>query len=329
VSALTSACLVALTVLASGVFSGAETGFYSLSRTRVAAGTAGGRGLRARLARLARALLRDEVGLLVTLLVANNLVNQAATYAGRGLIEPLGVPAGGREIALTLLLTPLLFLCGELFPKDLFRRRPHAMVAAVAPAVWGARLLLFPIVVALSGLSRLVERSLGLDSRELARVRGREDAVLELMRERGDHRADQVEGMARNVLGLRALRIDRVMIPWRKVLTVALAPRAGQPGGFEAVARAPFSRLPVVDAGGVVRGYVHQIEVLSAGPGVSLAEHLHPVIFLEATLPIDRALARMRSSGLRMAAVGSPERPLGIVTVKDLVEEISGELTRW
>jgi CBS domain containing-hemolysin-like protein len=46
-------------------------------------------------------------------------------------------------------------------------------------------------------------------------------------------------------------------------------------------------------------------------------------------MPLDRALARLRQTGQRAALVGSAEAPLGLVTLKDLVEEISGELHRW
>ena len=42
-----------------------------------------------------------------------------------------------------------------------------------------------------------------------------------------------------------------------------------------------------------------------------------------------RALAQLRASGQRAALVGAPARPLGLVTIKDILEEISGELARW
>ena len=37
----------------------------------------------------------------------------------------------------------------------------------------------------------------------------------------------------------------------------------------------------------------------------------------------------MRAAGQRIALVGTPEVPLGIVTLKDLVQTISGELGGW
>ena len=46
-------------------------------------------------------------------------------------------------------------------------------------------------------------------------------------------------------------------------------------------------------------------------------------------LPVDRTLARLRAAGQRMAIVGTREAPVGVVTLKDLLEEISGDLARW
>ena len=47
----------------------------------------------------------------------------------------------------------------------------------------------------------------------------------------------------------------------------------------------------------------------------------------EGQLP--RALARLRAGGQRMAIVGTLTRPLGLATLKDLLEEISGDLAGW
>ena len=94
----------------------------------------------------------------------------------------------------------------------------------------------------------------------------------------------------------------------------------------ERVRDARYSRLPVVDASGRVEGYVHQIDCLLAEPGESVLGVVHSLSALPASTPVDRALLTLRGSGRRLAVVGSPEAPLGIVSLKDLVEEISGDL---
>ena len=314
--------LLALCLLASGIFSGGETGLYSLSRLRVR--TEAEHGQRAAL--IIQRLLRDEAMLLVTLLVANNLVNQVAIHVGRQVLAPFGVPARAEELVLTLLLTPPLFVLGELFPKDFFRRRPHFLVGRCAPVIALAKGFLLPLTWPLRALAVFSARVLGLEAGELARVQGRE-AVLELLREREATLEPHMESMARNVLELRSLRAERVMVPWRRVETLQ---RDAPPAAVRtALRRTDYTRLPVVGPQGAVLGYVHQLEVLAAGEGARAADHLRPMIALPPSTPLDRALARLRASGQRAALVGTPERPLGLVTLKDLLEEISGELHRW
>lgn len=321
-SILISLSLVAACILASGLYSGGETGIYGLSRVRVDLEAQQGLPSAVRI----RRLLSDQTGLLITLLIANNLVNQATTYAGRDVLVSLGVPLVAQEVVLTLLVTPVLFLCGELLPKDLFRRRPHSLVGRIAPVLVVTKWLTMPIGIVLRGVVGLVERLTGLDAGELARMRGREERVLELLREQEDDR-ERMERMARNVLGLRSLRVERVMVPWARVHTLQASLTSEQVR--EKLAAAANTRLPMCGEGGRVLGYVHQLEVLADGAGRDPATRLRPMLSIDPRTPLDRALARLQAEGQRMALVGPAERPLGLVTIKDLVEEISGELSRW
>ena len=315
--------LLALCVVTSGIFSGGETGLYSLSRARVETGVGA---TRQRSAEVIRRLLRDETGLLVTLLVANNLVNQLTANLGETLLEPYGVPAAWREVVATALLMPPLFLFGELLPKDLFRRRPHALVGLVAPVIAASKVLLWPLTAPLRALTLVSARLLGQDSQELARVHGRE-AVMQLLRERQGPRHGALEAMARNVLELRTRRVERVMVPWRRV---EVLPAGASPAEVRRLLGASiYTRLPVLDGAGHVRGYVHQLEVLADGERTPLESLLRPLLALDPATPLDRALALLRQSGQRTALVGSAAAPVGLVTLKDLVEEISGELDRW
>ena len=50
---------------------------------------------------------------------------------------------------------------------------------------------------------------------------------------------------------------------------------------------------------------------------------------LRADLPLRTALRRLQLRGAGIAIVTDGDRPVGVVTVKDLVEPITGELTSW
>lgn len=309
-------------LLLSGLFSGSEIALYSISRTRVEAEAVHG----SRRAAVIRSLLRHEAWLLATLLLANNIVNQVLAVATEGLIDPLGVPELYQELVVALTITPVLVLLGELFPKDLARRRPHTLLGLAAPLLAVVRLLLSPLTLPLQLFTGTLSRLLGLQADELSRVQGRE-RVLELLRERDSRLQPAIERLAHNVLELRTRHVERVMIPWKRVEVLRL-----ERSSEEALAQfavSPYTRLPVLDRKGAVAGYIHQLELLGGPPGAPLEGLLRPLITLDPGTPLDRALARLRASGQRAALVGSATRPLGWVTLKDLVEEISGELARW
>ena len=273
-----------------------------------------------------RWLLRDEAALLITILIGNNLVAQLATYQMEDLVRG-AVPEVALELVVTLLLSPILFMFGEVVPKDLFRRRPYALIGLTAPFIALCRVLFLPVERLLWLVSAGFSRLLGQEPRLANQVRGRE-AVLRLLEEGTETGAIEphAERLARNVLKLRTTRVVDCMIPWDDVLTLdAVLPNEDL---RTAVAESPHTRLPVV-ADSAVTGYVHQLDALSPKGDGRILEPLHDAVAVRPEAPVDRALARLRASGQRMAIVGSLEAPVGLVTLKDLLEEISGDLAEW
>ncbi|QDU85388.1 Magnesium and cobalt efflux protein CorC [Planctomycetes bacterium Pla163] len=311
----------------SALFSGAETGFYSLSVARLEVDAEQGK----RMARLVRYLARSEHALLVAILIGNNLMIELVTHFGDELFGDLGLlPDTGRELVLTAILTPVVFLFAELVPKDLFRRRPHSLLGFAAPVVALARVVFLPVSWPLGVVTRVSERLMGIDDANLEELRNREH-VYEMLEEgtlSGALPQDAVE-LARNVLEVRTMQVASVMVPWSSVATIP-----SDVDETELVARVGVSnhtRLPVVEPDGDVRGYVHQLDVLSHdGPGV-LESNLRRMIEFPPSLPVDRALSRLRSRGQRTALVREEgaKRPLGLVTLKDLAQTIVGDFADW
>ena len=349
----------------SGVFSGSETGVYSLSRPRVDAEARQGRAA----ARILDSLLSRKAALLVTLLVGNNLVMELATYLAEQRVHGLhGLPSWAREIAVTLGLTPVLFFFGEVLPKDLFRRRPHQLLAFMAPLLWLTRLVTLPITLPLYGLSKALERLFSLGRSDLARAFRRQE-MLQLLAEgaRSGILAPSTEDLARNVLVLRKTRVAEVAVPWERVHTIdlELAPEALT----SRILESSHTRLVAV-RGAVVEGYLHQLDFLrppgdpleerdrrrlrkrmpdpapAAGtPGAPLPStepaeptpaspppaalaperHLRTIPTFDPSLPVHQALGQLRVAGQRLALVGTSENPEGLVTLMDLVAVIAGQ----
>jgi CBS domain containing-hemolysin-like protein len=225
------------------------------------------------------------------------------------------------------LLSPTVFLFGELLPKDLFRRRPHILMRWSAPVLAACRVLFWPLAVVLGLFSRALEQFAGLRPAELAE-RPRRDEVLSVLAEGRAVGAlePHAEELAHNALKLRSLPVTRAMIPWNEVY--ALDADLPNEDLGQRVRASAFTRLPVVRRG-QVEGYVHQLAVLADGGSRPILEHSEAILCIAPELSVDRALSRLRHAGRRMAVVGQPEAPLGLVTLKDLLEEISGDLGGW
>jgi len=323
-SLLIDVLIVCACLTANFCFAGSETALYTISRARIEIEARQGR----RSARLVQRLLADDVVMLIVLLIGNTLALELLTFHFEDLMHALGMHAVVQQILLALVLTPIVFFFGEALPKDLFRRRPHALLTITAPLIFVARILFWPLARLLALVTAVLTRALGFEPRLLTVVRGRE-MVLRFLRESAEKGAiqPQSEALARNVLKLRSIPVERAMVPWRNVLVIATD--VDEADMRRCVAASPYTRLPAVDARGAVIGYLHQLDVLRRGGEAGVLEHLRPMIALPPDTPVDRALARLRLAGQRIALVGPSEQPIGLLTLKDLVEEISGDLAGW
>ena len=317
---LATAGLLAL----SAVFSGAETGVYSVSRVRLEGEAEAGR----RGARMLSRLLRDDATLLIALLIGNNLVLECLTYLIEAYAVELSLPGYLQELVAAAVVTPAVFLLGELIPKDLFRRRPHLLLGIVAPFVSAFRWLVSPLAWPLAMLSSGLDRLLGLKQEDFARILRREEMV-ELLAEsrRAGVLAPGAEELAHNVLVLRQTPLSRVAIPWARAEVVDL--ERGEAEARAAILASSYTRLPVLGTGPerkrTVLGYVHQLDLLGAPPGSPLAACLRPLLELAPDLPLDRAVARMQSAGQRLALVGTARSPRGLVSLMDLLATLASQ----
>ena len=92
-----------------------------------------------------------------------------------------------------------------------------------------------------------------------------------------------------------------------------------------------YSRLPVVSRNlRHVVGIVHIIDVLYDESNKPIDTYMHPPLTIPASESASAALVRMRQAKETMAVVTDPRRGfVGIITLKDIIEEIFGELPEW
>lgn len=326
--------LCAVCVFFSGLFSGAETGMYSINTTRVrlAAHQKNPAAIRMQL------LLRDRGGLLFTTLFGTNLANYLApacltiiflnTIADRSREDTESLA----ELYTTLILTPIVFVFGEVVPKNVFNRNAEALMLQFSGIIFFAHRMCekLGIIWLQRKFSEIAFRGMNPHTRDTAGAKSRLD-VFQMLREgaaEGTMSLTQVSILER-IDRLRSLQVSAVMVPQYQVVMLSADDTRKTAEPLLRLSR--VSRLPVhaADKRQVI-GVVHVLDILTAGNERTARDLMRPPIEISPQTRVVDALSRLQREFRRMAiVVDSKGRCLGIVTVKDLVEEIVGELKAW
>ena len=156
---ITSLILFFVGLSLSAFFSGSETGLYRVSRTRlVLDGLSGSRAARGMIW-----LLNNPAIFVATTLVGNNIANYITSFAVvLGVGTAFGSAASSEMIG-TALMTPIVFVFGELLPKYLFYHAPYQLITAIRPLLLVATVLSLPVPISLvlGLLGRLLQRITG------------------------------------------------------------------------------------------------------------------------------------------------------------------------
>ncbi|QDT17779.1 DUF21 domain-containing protein [Alienimonas californiensis] len=196
---LTAAGLFVFGVYMSAQFSGAETAFYRISTLRLSFHAAAGKRRAARMLRFAE----DPARFVATLLIGNNVANYLTTAAVGVAVAAVTTPGGGgaTEVVATWLISPVVFVCGELLPKRLCYLAPSHFLGRQSSFLLAIFWVAAPVAIPLAGLARLLERDGASNSRRVGGVLGR-GRLIEVLDE--GHRAglltDVQDRLTENVL---------------------------------------------------------------------------------------------------------------------------------
>jgi putative hemolysin len=316
--------ILGLSAIGSGFFSGSETALIGIQQERVhQLARNGKRGLRV------QQLAGDPERLLSTLLVANNLVNiLGAAVATTLFIDLLGETWG--PWVSTAAVTAVILVVGEITPKTLAARHPERFSLAVAPTIWRLSAVLGPVARFFTAITRGLFRLFGVSAATDAR-RVTEDDIRALS-ELG-LAAGGIETVEHEIIDALFTLADR---PVREVMTprvdlTTLEEPVTIEGVRVAVSATGHSRYPV-SAGNLdeLRGvlYVKDLIQMREDPTPEQIKALLRVpMFVPESAPILRVLQDLRARRSALAVVldehGGVE---GLVTIKDLVSELVGEL---
>lgn len=309
------------------IYSGAEIGLFSLSRVRLRLRTHRQEPAALQLA----SWLEKPTYALEGLLVLQNLCGFAFSAAVTGIMNRYRLSPTMQAVVSTAIITPIILVLSEVMPKDLFHVNADRWVYRLTPWMkWSFRLItvipVLPVVHVLSWAStRLARRG---RNEEPVGPRGE---ILQLFQESADTgvMSGTQQDLVQRALRLARITIREVMIPWNRVVGVPVA--IGR-DGFRAVGRHyNVSRLPVLGRNTTeVLGIVEVLDVLGDPENYNLRKHLTPAMTLIGEQSIRSAITLMQRARQTIAVVVDRQgRAIGLVTMKDLIEELVGDLENW
>lgn len=326
--------LICFILIALGAFfSGTETGIYRLSKFRLRLGVEQNRKLHILLSKA----MDDSDGLIFSMLIGNNLVNYLATYLVTAILLSFTLSENSVQVYTTLVMAPILFIFSEVIPKNLYYYRCDTIMPRTAPALWFFHTLFkcSGAVKLLKVISRLTGRKLRSStssSRPVTRIGP--DHIEQIITETHD------EGLLSNVqnemlsrlMNISNISVSSVMIDVAKTIMVDV--RSDRPALLELLKKHHYTRYPVYqNRRSNIIGFINIYQALTADDFTDLSHFVKPVARFSGSISVSDAIDKMREGGHKIviatAGYSQKAKVSGILTMKDLVEEFTGELAQW
>jgi CBS domain containing-hemolysin-like protein len=327
--------LTVFMVVLSGLFAGSETGMYKMSRLRLRLGIE----KKQMSAIILGKCIRDSAALLLSMLVGTNLAHYLITSIVTCLLLSEVKAEHTAELFAMLITAPVLFVFGELIPKNVFFYRADVLMPLFAPVLFVFHKLFswcgaVPLLKFVSGIFARLTGSPG----PAATMKGvmhkaHIQAIIAETREEGVLSSVQTDIINR-LVSISHTPLRAVMVPLNKVEMVDVD--SDKTVLFNKLKKCAFTRLLVADKSRTnILGFISIYKVLSQPENFTdLCSFINPIREAPDDTTVIEAMNIMQHENQRIILVTRTGRmgrvrPVGIVTMKDLAEELLGELTEW
>lgn len=318
-----AAVLAALLLLASAFASGSEIAFFSLSPTDLSALDPERNGRDNNI----QQLREDSERTLATILITNNFVNvmiiMVCNYMFGNLID-FGSAVVLQFLCITVLLTFLLLLFGEIMPKVYSRQNPLKFCRLVVPGILFCRKLFWPIETILIKSGIVAEKFIKKENHVLS-VDDLEQA-LELT-DKDDIKDEQT--MLKGIIRFGDETAKEIMTSRQDIVDIDI--RSSFSEVIKSIIENNYSRIPVYqDNTDNIRGVLYIKDLLphlGKSDSFRWQSLIRPPYFVPETKKIDDLLRDFQENKVHIAIVVDEfGGTSGLVTLEDILEEIVGEI---
>ncbi len=309
--------ILLILVLLSGFFSSAEIALFSIGTTKARHMAKDGR----RTSSLICQMKEDPHRLLTTILIGNNLVNIAAssiaTAVAMRVFGNLGIGIA------TGIMTFLILVFGEIFPKSFATEHCEVVARAVIiPIYWLSRIL-YPLILLLNFIPKLVRNT---DNNSPRVTEDELITFVDVVHEEGEINPEERD-LIYNVTRLDDLNVEEIMTPSADMFVI----ERSAPLDVERIIASGYTRIPVIDG-----DIDHVVGILNIKDlfrqfvqegKYDLEKIMRQPFFIPESKKLDSLLNQFKRRKEHAAIVVNEYGEVtGIVTLEDVLEAIVGEI---
>ena len=315
---LTQIAILIILLFLSGFFSSAETALFSISQTKARhlAKSSGHAGT------LISRMKEDPHRLLTTILIGNNVVNVGAASLATSLA--IGTFPGYAVGIATGIMTFLILVFGEVFPKSIATRN-NILIARIAiyPIYW-LSILFFPVLIFLNFIPYLtgkIKKSPRVTEEELM-------TIVEAVEEEGQIKEEEKE-LIHNIFEFDDTNASEIMTPRGDMFVID----ADEPLDLKAILASGYTRIPVFkdDIDHIV-GIINLKDLyynsVTSDQPIDVYKIMRPPYFVPEHKKLDKLLQQFKKRRNHMAVVVDEHGGVsGLITLEDALEEIVGDIS--
>ena len=337
---LTAIVIAVLLLLGNAFFVGAEFALISARRTqiepRAEAGSAAARLTLRAMEKVSLMMAGAQLGITMCSLGLGAIGEPAVAHLLEPGFERLGIPEEvlhplAFAVALTIVVAFHMVL-GEMVPKNIAIAGPERSALLLGPALYAVVIALKPLIVLLNWVANIVLRALRVTPQDEVASTFTADEVAGFIAEsRRQGLLDEGEHeLLAGALELAVARVGAVALPLDQLATVPAGVTVAELDDL--CGRTGFSRVPVVDDSGELRGYAHLKDLLDTPPDrleLPLPDQaVRPLVTVSSDATLRDALAAMQARGAHLALVVDPQESavIGVAMLEDVIEELVGEV---
>lgn len=319
-----------VSLLFSGLFSGAEMAFVTSDRVRVEIDVKQG-GI---IGRILRRFYANPQFFISSILVGNNIVLVIYGMGAAAMLKPLqttlNLDDGMMLLLQTIVSTIVIIITGEFLPKTIFRINPNTSMRLVAIPIFLFYIILYPIALLATAMSRGLMRLFGLKSDQVEIKMISVSDLNDYLEDTIDSLHDQKEAVGtevkifQNALDFSNTHLRDCMIPRNEI--VAAKSDISYDELSKLFTSSGRSKILVYreDIDDII-GYIHVSELFD--PSSDWHKHIKPVMYAPEALLANKMMRRLLNEKRSMAIVVDEfGGTAGLITLEDLVEEIFGDI---